>query len=138
MTTVRRVVLVGAGHAHVEVLRQSALNPPPNAELLLIVDQNPAIYSGMVPGFVAGQYTARDLEEYANGHVPGAVNVPYDELASRLGESDGSRQGEIVVYCERGGCADRAARTLESAGFTSIRYLAGDMSAWRAAELPTE
>jgi selenide,water dikinase len=44
------------------VLRQWALNPPPRAELTLVVDRNPAIYSGMVPGFLAGQYTASDLE----------------------------------------------------------------------------
>lgn len=57
-----RVVLVGAGHAHVEVLRQWAEAPPPGAELVLVVDRPRAVYSGMVPGFVAGRYAARELE----------------------------------------------------------------------------
>jgi selenide,water dikinase len=62
VTAVRQVVLVGAGHSHVEVLRQWALQPPPHAELVLVIDRNPAVYSGMVPGFVAGQYSTCDLE----------------------------------------------------------------------------
>jgi len=58
----RRVVLVGAGHAHVEVLRRWARTPPEDAELLLVVDRNPAVYSGMVPGLVAGHYRRAELE----------------------------------------------------------------------------
>jgi selenide,water dikinase len=56
-----RVVLVGAGHAHVEVLRQAAARSQPDVELVLALDRNPAIYSGMLPGFVAGQYQAAEL-----------------------------------------------------------------------------
>ncbi len=55
------VVLVGGGHAHIEVLRQWA-EKPFEAELTLVVDRNPAIYSGMVPGLVAGQYTREEVE----------------------------------------------------------------------------
>ena len=56
-----RVLLVGAGHAHVEVLRQAAARPQPDVDLVLALDRNPAIYSGMLPGFVAGQYRAEEL-----------------------------------------------------------------------------
>ena len=57
-----RVLLIGAGHAHVEVLRQACAPVPRRApSWLLAVDCNPAIYSGMLPGFVAGQYRAADL-----------------------------------------------------------------------------
>jgi selenide,water dikinase len=58
----REVVLVGAGHAHVEVLRAWSRDPEPRARLTLVVDRETALYSGMVPGFVAGQYRAGDLE----------------------------------------------------------------------------
>ncbi len=51
----REVVLVGAGHAHVEVLRAWARDPELRARLTLVVDRDTALYSGMVPGFVAGQ-----------------------------------------------------------------------------------
>jgi selenide,water dikinase len=56
-----RVLLVGAGHAHVEVLRQAALRQGRGVQLTLLVDRQPAIYSGMLPGFVAGHYRASEL-----------------------------------------------------------------------------
>jgi pyridine nucleotide-disulfide oxidoreductase family protein len=61
MSTHPRLVLVGGGHAHVEVLRQLAETPIPRLETTLVSERAHAIYSGMVPGFVAGQYTAREI-----------------------------------------------------------------------------
>ena len=80
----------------------------------------------------------RTPEEYAGGHVPGARNLPIDELPSRLGELGADRAAPIVVYCERGPRAERAADALAAAGFTGVRRLAGSMSAWRSAGLPVE
>lgn len=51
-----RVVLVGAGHAHVQLLRRWADVPLAGAEIILVVDKADATYSGMVPGFIAGDY----------------------------------------------------------------------------------
>ncbi|HEX7787926.1 MAG TPA: bifunctional NADH dehydrogenase FAD-containing subunit/selenide, water dikinase SelD, partial [Methylomirabilota bacterium] len=56
------LVLVGGGHAHVQVLRRWAMAPVASARLTLVVDRPVAVYSGMVPGFVGGQYTRDDLE----------------------------------------------------------------------------
>ena len=61
-SSVRQVVLVGGGHTHVQVLRRFAMEPPSATHLTLIVDTPIAAYSGMVPGFVAGQYRAEELE----------------------------------------------------------------------------
>ena len=55
-------MLVGGGHAHVQVLRRFAMEPPRNARVTVVVDVPVAAYSGMVPGFVAGQYAAHELE----------------------------------------------------------------------------
>ena len=77
----------------------------------------------------------RSAEEFASGHVPGARNVAYDEVAARLGEL--GPPGEVVVYCERGPRAAKAAEVLRGAGFT-VRHLTGDMSGWRAQGLPIE
>lgn len=76
--------------------------------------------------------------EYAEGHVPGAVNVPHDQLAAHLSELAAHPSDEVVVYCERGGRAALAIETLEGAGFSGVRHLAGDMAGWRAAGLPTD
>lgn len=77
----------------------------------------------------------RSAEEFASGHVPGARNVAYDEVAARLGEL--GPPGEVVVYCERGPRAAKAADVLRGAGF-AVRHLTGDMSGWRAQGLPIE
>ncbi|MEO8304705.1 MAG: FAD-dependent oxidoreductase [Betaproteobacteria bacterium] len=56
------VVLVGGGHSHVEVLRRWARVPPPGARLTVVADRARSVYSGMVPGFVAGQYRLDEIE----------------------------------------------------------------------------
>ncbi len=53
---------MGGGHAHVQVLRRFAMRPPPALHLTLVVDRAEAVYSGMVPGFVAGDYACAELE----------------------------------------------------------------------------
>jgi rhodanese-related sulfurtransferase len=77
----------------------------------------------------------RSPEEFAGGHVPGARNVEYDQVAAQLGELGSPR--EVVVYCERGGRAAKAADVLTTAGF-DVRHLTGDMSGWREQGLPIE
>lgn len=57
----RRLVLVGGGHAHAEVLRQFARRPLPDTTLVLVAPQTLAPYSGMVPGWLAGQYRFEEL-----------------------------------------------------------------------------
>jgi len=75
----------------------------------------------------------RSAEEFASGHVPGARNVEYDEVETRVAELGPPR--EVVVYCERGPRASKAAAALTAAGFV-VRHLAGNMSGWRAQGLP--
>src|SRR5262245_32295590 len=58
----RDLVLVGGGHAHVQVLRRFAMDPPPGARVTVVVDTPVAVYSGMVPGLAAGQYRRHELE----------------------------------------------------------------------------
>jgi len=57
----RDLLLIGGGHAHVQVLEDLAARPIPGLRLRLLVDRPQALYSGMVPGFVAGQYRAEEL-----------------------------------------------------------------------------
>ncbi len=53
---------MGGGHSHVQVIRSLMMEPLADARLTLVVDRPVAVYSGMVPGFVAGQYRADELE----------------------------------------------------------------------------
>jgi len=56
------LVLVGGGHAHVQVLRRWMMAPMNGVRLSVVLDRPTAVYSGMVPGFVAGDYAAAELE----------------------------------------------------------------------------
>ena len=51
------IVLLGAGHAHVEVLRRFAMRPEPGVRLTLIGREPETPYSGMLPGLIRGDYT---------------------------------------------------------------------------------
>ena len=81
----------------------------------------------------------RSPEEYAEGHVPGAINIPHDQLGSRLAEIGSYKDKEIVLYCAVGGRAAKAANTLRAAGFSKLLHLDGDMNGWLShAELPVK
>jgi NADPH-dependent 2,4-dienoyl-CoA reductase/sulfur reductase-like enzyme/rhodanese-related sulfurtransferase len=70
----------------------------------------------------------RTPREFATGHVPGAVNIPVDELRSRLGEL--SRERSIHAYCQVGQRGYLATRILRQAGFQAAN-LAGGFATYR-------
>jgi hydroxyacylglutathione hydrolase len=72
--------------------------------------------------------------EHAAGHIPGAVNLPVDELAGRLVELDPARP--VAVACAGGYRSPAAAGILERAGFTVAGDLVGGTLAWLSAGLP--
>lgn len=61
----------------------------------------------------------RTPEEFAAGHVPGAINIPVDQLEQRLGEL-GPTDAPIVVYCHSGRRSARAARLLDKQGYRDV------------------
>ena len=77
----------------------------------------------------------RPEAEYAAGHIPGAVNVPHDQLAARLAELP--ERADIVAYCRGRYCvfAPDAVRLLRARGL-SARPLEGGLPDWRLAGLP--
>jgi rhodanese-related sulfurtransferase len=86
----------------------------------------------------SGQATVIDVrpaEEFAAGHIPGAVSIPVEELADRLAELPLDQ--EIVAYCRGAYCvlAHDAVRLLAAHGHPA-RRLADGMLEWRLADLP--
>ena len=110
------IVLVGAGHAHVNVLRAFGMNPEPGVRLTLITREVHTPYSGMLPGMIAGHYSADDahidtgpLCRFANArlyhseatgldlearHVlcNNRPSVPFDVLSINIGSTPGMQQ----------------------------------------------
>ena len=78
----------------------------------------------------------RTPEEYAEGHIPGAVLIPVQELEQRLGEVPKDRQ--VYVYCRSGVRSVQASKILAGAGFTHIENVEGGIKAWQAAGFPIE
>jgi rhodanese-related sulfurtransferase len=78
----------------------------------------------------------RSPEEFAAGHVPGAVNVPYDQVGSRLAEIP--KDKDVVLYCRSGRRSALAADVLEKNGYEHLQLMQGDMPGWEKAGLPVE
>ena len=58
----KSVLLIGAGHAHAVLLRSLAKTPLYGARITLVAPQPTQLYSGMVPGVVAGHYRRAEAE----------------------------------------------------------------------------
>ena len=72
----------------------------------------------------------RTPQEFADGHVDGALNIPVQELESKLASLPAKKDQDVVVYCRSGARSARASGILKQAGFTKIHDL-GAMSNWR-------
>jgi phage shock protein E len=66
----------------------------------------------------------RTADEYADGHVQSAMNIPVQDLPARLAEVEklvaGDKTKPVVVYCSAGKRAAKAKTALEGAGYTNV------------------
>lgn len=84
----KRLVLAGGGHAHVEVLRRFGVTPMAGLEITLVTPVADVSYSGMLPGLIAGHYTWRDchIDLAALARFAGARLVPARVIAINPGD----------------------------------------------------
>jgi pyridine nucleotide-disulfide oxidoreductase family protein len=75
----KRLLLAGGGHAHVFVLRELARRRVPGLEVMLVTPHERQLYSGMLPGWIAGHYALDELSIPLRplAHAAGAVLLPH-------------------------------------------------------------
>ncbi len=78
----------------------------------------------------------RTPEEYASGHIPGAVHIPFDQVAQRIAEIDAPHG--VALYCMVGPRARKGESALLAAGYEKVFHLEGGLAAWQAAGLSVE
>ncbi len=95
-----------------------------------------------------GEFTLVDVRtesEFAEGHIPGAINIPYssspctaetleEDVRILYGDQGLSANDPIVVYCQSGVRATAAAEVLEQAGYTNVKVYKGSWADWTSDE----
>ncbi len=92
------------------------------AELLARIDRGDAL----------NILDVRSEGEFAAGHVPGAVNIPFTQVMSRMHDVPGSPGEALILYCGHGPRAYMAAAALAHGGRARIVYMSGHWAAWQA------
>ena len=77
-------------------------------------------------------------EAFEKTKIPGSINIPLDreDFAARVEQESGGKDKPVVVYCASEQCdsSERAAKKLETAGFTAVSRYTGGAAAWEKKE----
>jgi selenide,water dikinase len=133
----KRLVLLGGGHSHIEVLRRFAAQPPARTEVVLADRARDFAYSGMLPGWIAGHYARSechvDLESLARlarcRYVPAACRTL--DLAVRVVSCDDGTALPFDLLSVDTGAGSPAERTEGAAVNTlAIRPVEAFVARW--------
>ncbi|TFD50372.1 adenylyltransferase/sulfurtransferase MoeZ [Cryobacterium frigoriphilum] len=75
----------------------------------------------------------REPSEHAESSIPTARLLPFGDLVTPAGQSSLPRDRALVLHCQAGGRATRAAAALRAAGFTDVSVFTGGIEAWNDA-----
>ncbi|WP_432698346.1 rhodanese-like domain-containing protein [Marinobacterium sp. YM272] len=77
----------------------------------------------------------REPEEYNNGHLPGAVNIPRGLLEFKLSSDEAlsARDLNLMIYCKTSGRAALSALAMKEMGYLHVSSISGGFDAWQAA-----
>jgi hydroxyacylglutathione hydrolase len=121
--------IVGAADAHVVEEWADLGRPIGVINQISVADLGRRLAAG--PAFVVD---VRARDEWVEGHLPQAINVPLGHLDEHLGVL--AAQRPVYVQCESGARSSIAASLLRSRGVREVYNVAGGIAAWRAASLP--
>ena len=122
------LVLVGGGHSHVQVLRMHRMEPL-LARVTVVVDHSVAVYSGMVPGVVSGQYAPQEVDTGPKGPsrdfcrlMVGAGKV-YRKKVYELPEGTRTARGSALVNLLPLREGERVMAVIPTREFKENRYI---------------
>ena len=72
----------------------------------------------------------REPNEFASGHIKGAINIPVGQIANRIGSVCKDKDRDIYVYCQVGKRSRMAANKLVKRGYTMVHNVEGGLDAW--------
>ena len=78
----------------------------------------------------------RRPDEFAAGHIEGAVNIPLQELDGRIAELPQDLNAPFLVYCKVGIRGNFGLVYLKLLGYTNVRNITSGFDAWKNADLP--
>lgn len=73
----------------------------------------------------------REPELYSKGHVPGAINIPYEDNSQKRVVKELSPKDRIVFICHGGPMGDELGDILVNNGYKSVYNVAGGMKKWK-------
>ena len=78
----------------------------------------------------------RTIDEYKEGYITGAVNIPYDSIENKISNVTQQKNTPIYLYCRSGRRSAIAKATLEKIGFNDVTDLGGFSDAQNTLALP--
>lgn len=78
----------------------------------------------------------RSEEKFNAGHIPNAVNIPYNKLPEMVDKLKKQPKKTILVYCGSGNSSGKAMRLLNQKEFESVMSIEGGFSEWVKSQLP--
>ncbi len=105
--------------------------PQTMAEGLTTID-GPKLETFMADGKTLMIVDVREPESFAAGHIPGAINIPYDDAKPRI-VKELLPQDRIVFVCHGGPMGDELGALLAGRGYGSVYNLKGGMKKWKGA-----
>jgi rhodanese-related sulfurtransferase len=100
------------------------------------ISSNAAISMDLIKSKSTLLLDVRSPEEFKNGHIKDAVNIPVSELMGRIHEISSFKEQDVLVYCLSGGRSSAASQILKQQGFVKVHNLQGGITSWMNAGNP--
>ena len=78
----------------------------------------------------------RSVEEFNDGHIPGAINIPHNQIQEHLEQLLPLKEQQVVVYCRSGRRAALAEKAMMELGLKDVHHLEGDWLLWQEKSRP--